>query len=168
MEYDNYGGYVLYLPSNPNERYYFDKSRNNNEVAQYSLNTSRQELKTFGRVPYVYYGGHTNYHTIRLVSVFVQGLCQDGSVMEKSVREQVNDFKNLIAKRLPLILENSQGEGYVVDVVIDREETPKNHVTNESLDFINISIVCTEIGKLYNNITIKHVGKGGGDTSVSQ
>ena len=168
MPYDNYGGFVIYEMNNPDEKYYFNKSSNNMDMAQYNINTSRTELTTFGRVPYVYYGGHTNYHTIRLESVFVQGLCQDGSVMEKSVREQVNDFKNLIAKRLPLILENSQGEGYVVDVVIDREETPKNHVTNESLDFINISIVCTEIGKLYNNITIKHVGKGGGDTSVSQ
>ena len=145
--YDNYGGYVLYEPNNPDVRYYFDKSANNMSLAQYNLNTSRVELPTFGRVPYIYYGGHTNYHTIRLEGIFVQGLCQDGSIKEESARKQVDAFKLLLSKRIPLILENSQGEGYVMDVVIEREETPTNHVTQESLDYISVSIICTEMGE---------------------
>ena len=165
---DDYGGFVLYNTQNPNEKYYFNKSSNNMDMAQYNINTSRTELTTFGRVPYVYYGGSTNYHTIRLESVFVQGLCQDGNINEFSAREQVDAFKLLISKHVPLVLENSQGEGYIVDVVIEREETPTNHVTQESLDYIILNIICTEIGKLYNNITIAHRGTGGGNTIASQ
>ena len=44
------------------------------------------------------------------------------------------------------LLDNSQGEIFLVDVVIDNENTPQNHVTNESLDYIEVSVTCTEIG----------------------
>lgn len=169
MAYDNYGGYVVYEPSNPNKRYYFDKSVNQMDSTTYELRNSRVQLDTFGRVPFVYYGGNTNYQVIRLENVFVEGLCQDGEKITDSARKQVNDFKKLLEKRVPLILENSQGEGYVVDIYIEREETPKTHHTGENLlDYIQIVIVCTEIGRLYNKIKIKHIGTGGGETSVSQ
>lgn len=168
MTYDDYGGYVIYEQSNPDDRYYFDKNPNQMDMAQYNIETSRQQLNTFGRVPYVYYAGHTNFEVIRMDGAFVEGLCQDGSKNTLSSRKQVDGFKRLLQKRVPLVLKNSQGEGYIVDVVIEREETPKNHYSGESLDYIVLTIICTEIGRLDNTISIAHTGTGGGFTTVSQ
>lgn len=145
MSYD-YGGYRIYNNNNPEIKYYFDKSTKGLNTAQYTHNQNRQELITFGRVPYIYYAGETDFQAIKLDTVFVNNICQDGECTSKSAREQFNEFKTLILKRVPLVLDNSQGEIFLVDVVIDNENTPQNHVTNESLDYIEVSVTCTEIG----------------------
>ena len=144
----NYGGYRIYDEDEPNVKYYFNKSSKNAGTAQYTLNQNRQELVTFGRVPFVYYAGETYYTTIKLDTIFVDNYYYDenNNLTTLTVREQVNNFKALLKKRIPLVLENSQGEKFMVDVVIDNESTPINHVEKESLNYIEMSITCTDIG----------------------
>lgn len=155
--------YTIYDPSASSTRYHFDKSTNSRSIDTVSVDKveNRLELKTFGRFPYIYYAGETNYRVFDLTTVFVD---ED----DKNCRDQVDDFKAMLMKRVPLVVENAQGQVIVCDVVLSNESSPKLHALEDSLNYISITVRCTEIQDYFSNITIKHIGNGRGTTSATQ
>ena len=155
--------YIIYDPSASSTRYHFDKSTNSRSIDTVSVDKveNRLELKTFGRFPYIYYAGETNYRVFDLTTVFVD---ED----DKNCRDQVDDFKAMLMKRIPLVVENAQGQVIVCDVVLSNESSPKLHALEDSLNYISITVRCTEIQDYFSKITIKHIGNGRGTTSATQ
>lgn len=133
--------YVVYDPSNPLKKYYFDKSVGSRGLEDVSVENveNRTELKTFGRFPYVYYAGHTDYAVFELSTVFIPD-----DEIGKTARQQVDEFRSLVKQRKTLTVENGQGQTFKCDVQIIEERSPKLYVEND-MEYIEIRIRCTQI-----------------------
>ena len=102
-------GYRIYdhsLLPNDVEYYDFEASVGGRGIGDVVVthNENRLELKTFGRTPYVYYAGHTDYATFDLSTVFYYD-----DEKNESARRQMDRFKTMIKQRKALMVENSQG-----------------------------------------------------------
>ena len=133
--------YVVYDPSTPHIKYPFDKTTSGRGVEDIGVENveNRLELRTFGKFPYVYYAGHTDFVIFELSTIFVRD-----ELTGESARSQVDKFKKLIKKRKILWIENGQGQLFKCDVQIVDERSPKLYVEN-SMEYIEIRIRCTQI-----------------------
>lgn len=121
--------------------YNFDKSvggRGTTSVSTSNEN-NRLELKTFGRTPYVYYAGETDYDKFSLVGAF-----HYNEETGETARQQVDRFKQLVKRREILVVENSQGQEFLCDVNITNEAAPSLYVEKD-MDYIEVTVECTEI-----------------------
>lgn len=134
-------GYVVYNPSNPSDKYFFDKTVGSSGSRDVNISNmeNRLELKTFGRFPYVYYPGKTDYLVFELSTVFIPD-----EYSGKTARKQIDEFKALIKKRIPLMVENGQGQQIKCDVQIVGEKSPQLY-TLEDFEYIELTIKCTQI-----------------------
>lgn len=134
-------GYIIYDNDYPDDFFKFDKSIS--ERGDYNISftphTNRQELVTFGQVPYVYYVGNTNYVSFELTTVFIKD-----EVTKESALSQYNRFKKMIDKRKGLIVENSANEKFVCDVQIVNSSQPKMFVKDD-MDYKYVKVKCTQI-----------------------
>ena len=162
---------------NSSKKYYFETTTNSGiDMVNMKKNENRLELRNFGKMPYVYYSGHTNYRTFELTTIFTDlekgdfecdGI--DGEVevfVNKTCREQVDEFKALLMERKPLIVYNTQDQYFVCDVELIDEISPKQHLLTDTLNYIEITVKCTEIADFFNKIIVRHSGNGAGDTNV--
>ena len=134
-------GYIVYDTSNPTIAFQFDKAVGDRGIETVSTSKveNRLELKTFGKYPYVYYAGQTDYKVFDLTTVFIRD--EENNI---SAREQVNNFKTLIKQRIPLAVEDSEGQVFMCDVQLTGESKPKLFA-NYDMEYIEISIKCTQI-----------------------
>lgn len=138
-------GYQIYHPSSPSKRYDFDKGAGGGiPTVSTGQEENRLELKTFGSRPYVYYAGHTDYATFDLNGVFVTEYGDDGHTIVKRAKTIFEEFKSLLRHREPLIVVNSMGDRYICDVSLNPTSTPLLY-TDRDMDFIEVSVKCTEI-----------------------
>ena len=139
--------YTLYLETDVNNKYEFDKSSGRSGIKTTSIRytTSRQMLTTFGRVPYVYYGGHTNFATFDLSTIFLAQYDENTGVKTLTAREYAKKFIDMVNLRKPIIVENSQGMKIKCDVQITSDVSPVLYAEDD-MEYIEISISCTEIG----------------------
>lgn len=140
-------GYLVYLKNDTQTKYEFNKttgkgsSLSTNSLKQ---NTSRQLITTFGRTPYVYYGGNTCYKTIDLTTVFLAQYDDKGNKV-LTARQYANQFIEMVNKRKPIIVENKeQGTTMICDVQITNDVSPTLY-TKDDLEYVEITINCTEI-----------------------
>lgn len=131
-------GYIVYDPSSPLIKYYFDKGFSTDNISVTNIE-NRLELKTFGRFPYIYYAGQTNYAVFELTTIFMP---DDKTGL--TARQQVDNLKSLVKKRKPLTIENSQEQIFKCDVQITNESVPKLY-TKQDFEYIELSIRCTQI-----------------------
>ena len=133
-------GYIIYDHIDEGVSYPFDKTLGSgiDSVSQ-GNEDNRLELKTFGRFPYVYYAGKTDYATFELSTVFTYNE-QTGV----SARQQVDEFSRLVKTRRSLTVDNSQGQSFKCDVKIIGENSPSLYVEKE-LDYIELRVRCTQI-----------------------
>lgn len=140
-------GYVLYLKNDKSNQYEFNKTTG--KSSSLSTNSrkqvvSRQLITTFGRTPYVYYAGNTCYKTIDLSSVFLAQYDDKGNKI-LSAREYADQFIEMVNKRKPIIVKNhQQGIEMICDVQITNDVSPTLY-TEDDLEYVEISINCTEI-----------------------
>lgn len=132
-------GYTVYSESDNTTRYDFDRNIGGLDSVNTKHEDTRLELKTFGRVPYVYYAGQSDFRKFSLKNTFHYNYDTG-----ETARQQVDRFKALVAKREVLVVENSQGQKFLCDVNITGESAPLLYV-EEDLDYIEITIECTQI-----------------------
>lgn len=135
-------GYVIYSNTGSSgEKFKFNKSTGGRGVNSINVkhNNNRTQLTTFGRVPYVYYAGSTDFVEFNLKTVFHY----DYDTGE-TARAQVDRFKSLIDNRETLVVENSQGQGFLCDVNIVGENAPQLY-TDRDFDYIEIEVKCVQI-----------------------
>lgn len=134
-------GYAIYDPSNTVTKYRFDKavgSRGTSEV-DVTKNENRLELRTFGRFPYVYYAGETDFATFNLTGTFIYD-----EETGKTPREQVDELKALIKQRKTLWVDNGQGQTFKCDVQLTSESAP-NLYDEVNMQYITVKVKCTQI-----------------------
>lgn len=139
-------GYQIYHPKEKNKKFDFDKNTGGgNPTTSVDYNVGRIELETYGRTPYVYYAGNTNYVNFDLQTVFVSEY-DDNNIMTKRAVEKFYEFKELLDRREPLIVASSTGEVFLCDVTISQRTTPSLYVDGD-MDFIELTVHCLEIGE---------------------
>lgn len=139
-------GYIVYLKSDNTVKYEFNKTANKSSGVNTNSKkqtTSRQLITTFGRTPYVYYGGNTCYNTVDLSTVFLAQYDDKGNKI-LTAREYANQFIEMVNKRKPIVVENSQGMKMVCDVQITNDVSPTLYV-EDAMEYVEISISCTQI-----------------------
>lgn len=139
-------GYILYLKNDRNNQYEFNKTTgksSNLGTNSRKQVVSRQLITTFGRTPYVYYAGNTCYNTIDLSTVFLAQYDDKGNKI-LSAREYANQFIEMVNKRKPIVVENSQGMKMVCDVQITNDVSPTLY-ENDTMEYVEISVSCTQI-----------------------
>lgn len=135
-------GYLIYRRvDNPTIKYEFDKSIGGRGVESVSTrhNNNRTQLTTFGKVPYVYYAGATDFVEFNLSTVFYYN-----NETNETARSQANRFKEMIDRRETLIVENSQKQKFFCDVNIVSEVAPQLYVERD-MDYIEIEVRCIQI-----------------------
>lgn len=133
-------GFRISSIAHPTEYFYFDKSvgRRGVENVQTNHNENRTELVTFGKHPFVYYAGQTDYVSFSLSGTFIDE-------EEMTCREQVDRLKEILNEREYILVENSQGQKRLCDVTMTSESSPQLHHLGESLNYITVSVNCVEI-----------------------
>lgn len=139
-------GYQLYLKQDISKKYDFNKTSGKSS----SLSTdskkqvvARQQITTFGKVPYVYYAGATCFSTIDLTTVFLATYNSKGN-KELTARGHADEFIAMVNKRKPIVVENSQGMKLICDVQITNDVSPTLY-TEDDLEYVEISVSCTQI-----------------------
>jgi hypothetical protein len=96
------------------------------------VDEDRKVIKTFGKHPIVRYGMQ------RAKKGRLSGLVlpYDGDVLE-----QVEKFDAMLAQHKPLLLKNSQGRGYIVDI-----SAPEESISSELVGVSRVSVDWIEVG----------------------
>lgn len=138
-------GYILYLETDKSIQYEFNKTSGKSGLQTTSTkkNVSRVSLNTFGKVPYVYYAGEMNYATFDLSTVFL-AVYDDAGTKILTAREHADKFIAMVDKHKPIVVEDSQKRKFICDVQITNETTPTLY-ENDSMEYVEISISCTQI-----------------------
>lgn len=139
-------GYALYSKNNMSVQYLFDKfigTGGSTKTVDLKPNRQRTQLDTFGRFPLVYYAGKQSYRSFSLSTVFVAETDDNGIVL-RSAKQVGDDFAALVTGQNTLIVEGC-GEKMLCEVQITSYNVPVLY-DEEILDYVEMSITCTEVG----------------------
>lgn len=144
-------GYSIYHPDVYGEwggyRFDFDKTIGQTmAVVNATQHENRTELLTFGSKPYVYYAGNADYMSFPLQGIFVTEYDSEGEVERRAI-DIYNEFKRVLRRRVPLLVENSIGEEFNCDVSLAQRVSPLHYAEND-MDFIEVNVTCTEIDEI--------------------
>lgn len=106
-------------------------------------NIARQVITTFGKTPFVYYAGNTDYKSFDLTGVFLAQYDKHGDKV-MTAREYADLFIDMVDQHRPFCVENSQHKKVICDVVITNEVTPLLY-DEDTMEYVEITINCTEI-----------------------
>lgn len=138
--------YKIYHPENPNSFFEFDKNFGGVQTVSEVNEKNRTELKTFGRLPYVYYAGETDYQVFDLSTVLLSSERDDASVDTPASKFYVQ-LKRLIRRREPLVVETPLGEKLLCDVSLNPTNIPYGY-NDEYFNYLEISVHCVEVGEV--------------------
>lgn len=140
------GGYLLYPISDENKKFNFNKHTSSNSIdSQEMFNTNKKVLTTFGKYPFAYRVGNSNYRTFDLVTTFIAIYNDDGSRV--GVIDQVNDFKDALEKESTFVVETPLNERLKCFVELKSIDFPYGF-NEKNYEFATVNISCTEIGSV--------------------